>query len=102
MTAPAMSACSISCGMKPSKKAPTSSAVKSCPTGEEPSETAGLEGAADALVSVALGACAKSATQQKIAPQPSQNILERIDFFTVKASRFLWSRSETTAIPKTG
>jgi hypothetical protein len=51
-----------------------------------------LEGAADAFGSVALGACAESATQQKAAAQASQNILERIEFFTVKASRFSWSR----------
>jgi hypothetical protein len=61
-----------------------------------------LEGAADAFVSVALGACAKSTAQQRVAAQPSQNILERIDIFTVKASSLFWSRPETTTVRETG
>jgi hypothetical protein len=43
-----------------------------------------------------------TAAQQKTAAHPSHNILERIDFFTVKASNFSWSHPETTTVPETG
>jgi hypothetical protein len=56
---------------------------------DESSDAAGLGGTAGAFASVALGDCAKIAAQLKTAAHPSHKSLDRIDIFTVKASRFV-------------
>src|SRR5580700_9196373 len=91
-----MSACSICCGMKPSRNAARSSAVNSCAFGTGYSGGgAGLVTATAAFVSTGFGACEKIAAPPKTAAPPSHKSHARIDSFTVKASLFcLLSQNE--------